>query len=141
MTDTPLPHNDTPQSRLPGSWKVRRVVGLTAPVIVVALAAASYARFHSAVQEDPSDGSADTAVADGVVLLSPMGMIALIGFLFAYSTRGTPARGSGLLSVIVNLLLTVVLIVPAIIVFPIFLHLLPFLLSDAAHWVLARLGW
>lgn len=123
--------------RRSGVWVMRRLLGLIAPVIVLALAALIYLMFASV----PADEGwmIDVVIVYGTALLSPMGLVALAGYLCAYSTRGSPAPRTGTVSLIINLLLTAVLIIPAMLMLPFFLESAPTMIPELFAWMGARL--
>lgn len=137
MTEQGLnPKADAVQPTRTWAWTARRIFGLAAPLIVVTLAVLIYLMF-AAVPEDGS-GMIDTAILYGAALLCPMGLIAFAGYACANSTRGNPAPRLAKISSAVNLLLTSVLIVPAVCVLPLFLLAAPIIIRELFVWIFAH---
>jgi hypothetical protein len=114
-------------------WVVRRLVGVIAPLIVLALAVMIFLMFSYVPQDEA--GMIDVAIAYGAVLISPMGLLALAGYLCANSTRGHPAPLLGKASSIINLALTAVLIIPAVCILPFFLLAAPVVIPELIAWI------
>lgn len=111
----------------------RKLFGLIAPVIVVALAFLIDLMFTAVAGEGTA--AADYAIVYALALLSPMGLTALAGYLCALSTRGRPTPRLGKLSSIINLVLTAILIVPALIMLPLFLDTASTMIPDLISWL------
>ena len=92
------------------------------------------------VPEDGANARIDTVIVYSLALLSPMGITALAGVLCAYSTRGNPGREIGIASLVVNLIFTVVLIIPALVMLSFFLRAAPTMIPELIAWMGAGFG-
>lgn len=120
-------------------WKVRKLFGFAAPIIVVALVFMIVQMFGT-VPEDDQNATFDVVLVYATALLSPMGITALAGFLCAYSTRGNPGLVTGTVSLFVNLIFTVVLILPALVMLPFFMRTAPIMIPELVAWLGAGLS-
>lgn len=127
---------DPRQPRRSWFWLGRRLFGLTAPIVVIALAVMIYLMFDT-IPDDDDSATIDTVIVYGLALLCPMGLTAFAGYACATATRGYPVPLLGRISSAVNLLLTVILIVPALCTFPFFLLAAPFMIPELIAWMRA----